>query len=227
MVEPATHPHDGRLSNDCRRAVYVVIALVFTARLLGERPDRTTIFPDRTNDPFFAAVAAEPDGLVLTAGGYQLVQLYTRRPVLLYGALDTLPYAPESGPEMQRIMQDVYGLDLFNPPESARGTGALPRQPHQALWESNSPERWTEIRRRWNVTQIIVPAAWTLQLPVPPRPLPPVPSQRATKTRRSASRVVTPENRRDASLPFAAAAVPLVRASLRPTSGGGMIRTTG
>jgi hypothetical protein len=103
---------------------------------------------------------------VLTAGGYQLVQLYTRRPVLLTVALDTLPYAPETGPEMQRVLQDVYGLDLFNPPEEAKGRGALPREPHQALWEQNSPDRWKQIAQRWNVTQVLTPAAWTLRLPV-------------------------------------------------------------
>ena len=90
------------------------------------RPDIK--FRDRTNDPFFAAVAAEREGFVLTAGSYQLVQLYTRRPVLLCGALDTLPYAPESGPAMENILRDVYGADLLNPPEIAHGRGVLPRE---------------------------------------------------------------------------------------------------
>jgi hypothetical protein len=148
------------------RLVYAGVAMLFVILLLLQRPDTGAIFRDRTNDPLYAAVAAESRGVVLTAGGYQLVQLYTRRPVLLYGALDTLPYAPETGPEMQRVLQDIYGVDFYHPPESARGTGTLPRDAHRALWEHNSPERWEQIGRRWDVTQVLTPAGWTLHLPI-------------------------------------------------------------
>ena len=51
---------------------------------------------------------------------------------------------------MQRVLQDVYGHDLDNPPEEAKGRGALPREPHQALWEHNSPERWHQIAEKRN-----------------------------------------------------------------------------
>ena len=76
----------------------VLIAMGLTLRI--SRP--TTFYRDRTNDLFFAAVAAETEGVVLTGGSYQLVQLYTHRPVLIDGGgLDTVTYAPETGPAMQ------------------------------------------------------------------------------------------------------------------------------
>ena len=130
------------------------------------RPDTTDYFRDRTNNPFFAAVAAEREGMVLTAGSFQLVQLYTRRPVLLDGALDTLPYASESGPAMQRILLDVYGADLLNPPEEARKKGVLPRAFHRGLWEQYSRARWQQIRRTYDVHVIVTPGDWLLDLPV-------------------------------------------------------------
>jgi hypothetical protein len=133
---------------------------------LGLRPDTTDYFRDRTNDPFYAAIAAEREGMVLTAGAFQLVQLYTRRPVLLDGALDTLTYAPESGPEMQRVLLDVYGVDLLHPPAGAHLKGVLPRALHRDFWERTSTPRWQEIRRTYDVRVIVTPADWQLQLPV-------------------------------------------------------------
>jgi hypothetical protein len=129
-------------------------------------PDTTSYFRDRTNDRLFSTIAAEREGLVLTAGSYQMVQMTTRRPVLLNGALDQLPYAPESGPAMERILVDVYGVDLFHPPEGARKKGVLPRDLHRDLWEHNSLDRWREIRRSYDVRLILVPVEWNLALPI-------------------------------------------------------------
>ena len=124
-------------------------------------------FRDRTNDPFFAAVAAEPNGLVATGGSFHLVQLYTRRPILLDGgALDSLPYAAESGPAMERILGEVYGIDFFNPPGEAKGAGAIPPRINRPVWEGYSREKWLAIGRTFNVTQVLTRGDWTLDLPV-------------------------------------------------------------
>jgi hypothetical protein len=144
----------------------VALTGFLTLRLRTGPTDLTDYFADRTNDKFYAAIAAERAGMVLTAGSYQLVQLYTRRPVLLDGALDTLPYAVESGPAMQRILLDVYGADLLNPPDGARQKNVLPRELHRDLWEHNSQQRWQEIRRTYDVRVVVTPADWQLDLPV-------------------------------------------------------------
>ncbi|HET9469303.1 MAG TPA: hypothetical protein VFO48_12850 [Vicinamibacterales bacterium] len=123
-------------------------------------------FADRTNDVFFADVAAQP-GVLLLAGELYLVQLRTRRPVLLdAGALDTVMYSLETGAAMQRMLRDIYGLDLANPPPDAVGAGRIPAQSHQKTWEGYSPEKWRDIRRDFGVTQVLAYAHWTLQLPV-------------------------------------------------------------
>jgi hypothetical protein len=124
-------------------------------------------FLDRTNDPFFAAVAAEQRGLLLTSGTFHLVQLYTRRPVLLdAGGLDSLPYAPESGPAMDRILRDVYQIDLFHPPVEAKGAGAIPHAVNRAVWQRYSRDKWREIGRAYNVTQVISRSDYELDLPI-------------------------------------------------------------
>ena len=60
----------------------------------------------RAPDPVLA-VAAAREGHLATAGDLSLVQLRTRRPVLIDGlTLDSLPYAIESGPTVDGILQD-------------------------------------------------------------------------------------------------------------------------
>jgi hypothetical protein len=123
-------------------------------------------FADRTNDVFFADIAAGP-GVLLLAGDLYLVQLRTRRPVLLdAGALDTVMYSLETGAAMQRMLRDIYGLDLASPPPDAVGAGRIPALAHQTTWESYTLEKWRGIRREFGVTQVLAYSDWALQLPV-------------------------------------------------------------
>jgi hypothetical protein len=123
---------------------------------------------DRTNDPFLAEVAADRTGLIATAGSFRLVQLRTRRPVLFDGgALDTLSYAPEGGPAMDRILRDVYQINLFDPPPSMPyGGSGIPHEAHRDVWEGFSHEQWRQISKIHNVTQVLTLPDWTLNLPV-------------------------------------------------------------
>jgi hypothetical protein len=140
-------------------AVAMAIALTFA------RP-RATIFRDRTNDVFLQQVAAGR-GVLLTAGDLHLVQLKTRRPVLLDGGgLDGVLYALDGGGEMRRILREVYGIDLVNPPADSRGEGRIPPAMNQRVWESYSIEDWRRIRRTFHVMQVLTYADWLLNLPV-------------------------------------------------------------
>ena len=144
----------------------VLLALV-VLMTMHQRAERSgAYFNDRTNDVFFADIAAHP-GVLLVAGDLHLIQLRTRRPILLdTGALDTVMYSLETGAAMQRMLRDIYGLDLFNPPPDAVGAGRIPALSHGKTWEGYSPERWRAIRRDFGVTQVLAYADWALQLPV-------------------------------------------------------------
>ena len=75
-------------------------------------------------------------GVLLVAGDLHLIQLRTRRPVLLdTGALDTVMYSLETGAPMQRMLRDIYGLDLLHPPPDAVGAGRIPALSHRDTWE--------------------------------------------------------------------------------------------
>ena len=142
-----------------------VVALASGWRIAGPY----SIFRDRTNDPFYQTVAADRRGLTLTAGSFQLVQLYTRRPVLIdSGALDTMVYAPESGPATARIVTDVYGIDFFDPPREMRSSSLIPHDANRLTWSASrfSAQRWREVRRTYNVSQIVTRSDYELDLPM-------------------------------------------------------------
>jgi hypothetical protein len=147
------------------RSAIVGILVWVGVTIWQESRSHSTIFLDRMNSPLFMR-AAQGQGLLLTGGDLHLIQLRTRRPVILDGgALDTLVYAIDSAPEMQRILQDIYGIDLRNPPEEARGLGAIPNDINQKTWEGYPREKWQEIRRSYDVRHVLTPH-WVLTLPV-------------------------------------------------------------
>ena len=126
---------------------------------------RSSRLRDYSTDPALAA-AALGHGLLLVAPGISTPQLITRRPVALDpGALDMLPYAPAGGPELARILDEIYGLDFFAPPASARNQAVVPVDPVKAVWERRSRTEWVAVATRFGVTDVLVPATWRLELP--------------------------------------------------------------
>jgi hypothetical protein len=122
---------------------------------------------DRTNDQFYATAAADRRGLTVTSGSFQLVQLYTRRPVLVdSGALDTMVYAPEGGPATARIVTEVYGIDFFDPPRELRSASVIPHEANKYTWSRFSSQQWRELRRTYNVSQVLTRSDYDLALPI-------------------------------------------------------------
>ena len=143
----------------------LAVALASGWRIVGPR----SIFRDRTNNPFYQAVAADRRGLTVTSGSFQLVQLFTRRPVLIdSGALDTMVYAPEGGPATARIVTDVYGIDFFDPPREIRSSSLIPHDANRFTWSPSrfSAQRWRDLRRTYNVSQIVTRSDYELDLPM-------------------------------------------------------------
>jgi hypothetical protein len=148
-------------------ATILVVATAVIPSVLHVPPrTETATFRDRTNDGLFAT-AARTKGMLLTGGDLHLAQLRSRRPVLIDGGgLDGLPYAVAGAPETERILRDVYGIDFFHPPSEAHGTGMIPTAFNRKIWEDYTTARWKDIRRAYNVTQVLTYNDWTLRLPI-------------------------------------------------------------
>lgn len=163
----APHPsHPSHLLHPLHLSHLFLLALVVLMTLHQHAEVSGAHFNDRTSDVFFADISRGP-GVLLVAGDLRLVQLRTRRAVLLdTGALDTVMYSLETGAAMQRMLREIYGLDLLHPPADAVGAGRIPALSHRATWEGYTAEQWRALRRDFGVTQVLAYADWTLQLPV-------------------------------------------------------------
>jgi len=141
-------------------------ALIGVAAIVSRefRPMLDVRFADRTSDNVYAAAARRP-GLLLTASNLHLIQLVTRRPVLLDGgAIDAIVYAPEAANEMDRILRRVYGTDLVQLRQTGRGY--LAEETGRVLWEARTADEWRTIAAEFGVTNVLTFAQWRLQLPV-------------------------------------------------------------
>lgn len=163
---PTHPPHLSHPTSPLHLSCLLVLAAVVLMTLTQHAERSGAHFNDRTNDVFFADVAAQP-GVLLVAGDLHLIQLRTRRPILLdAGALDAVMYSLETGAAMQRMLHDIYGLDLAHPPPDAIGAGRIPALSHRTTWEGYSTDNWRAIRREFGVTQVLAYADWALNLPV-------------------------------------------------------------
>lgn len=142
----------------------IAVCAVWLAWLRHERSaDR---LEDRTNNPVLAAAAAG-EGLLLTGGDLHLVQLRTRRPVLIDGGgLDGIAATRGALPATARIVSRVYQIDFFDPPLQGRGRGAIPEEFARAAWEPKPQAFWRAIRAEYGVTEVLTKADWTLDLPL-------------------------------------------------------------
>lgn len=158
-------PRAGR-GNDLALGVVCAafVGILHLATIAVHRPP----LADRTNHAFWSSVASRP-GMLLVSPGLFMVQLRSRRPVLLNPySLDYLPFVPGTGEAIERILREIYGIDFFDPPPHlrARPRGGLHREDGRRLWESRSRLQWAMIGRRHGVTDVMTEEGWRLQLPV-------------------------------------------------------------
>ena len=121
---------------------------------------------DRTNNPFYATVAERP-GLLTITHFSPLIQLRTRRPILAdMASPNFFTYAPETAPMFDRILRQVYGVNLLQPPPENLKHEEIRPELYRRLWEERPPSQWKNIRRTFGTTDVLTPADWVLQLPV-------------------------------------------------------------
>jgi hypothetical protein len=122
---------------------------------------------DWTNDPVFARLS-QGTGLTLTASRIPLIQLQTRRGVLLYGAaMNQITYVPSSGPKMNEILRKVYGDDILAPrPANWIPCGGLMRASGRELWAQRDLDEWIRLAREFGFSDVVTYADWTAKLPL-------------------------------------------------------------
>lgn len=146
--------------------VLVIITINQVVPALKELPyQRARLTAERYTE--LIQTASSRPGTILTAGNLHLIQLVTRRPVLLDGgALDIFPYILDTAPRFNEILRDVYGLDVFIAPAAGSRNLGVASYSHQLLWERRGLDEWLKIRYKFGVTDILTPDTWSLSLPL-------------------------------------------------------------
>ncbi|MBF0588558.1 MAG: hypothetical protein HQL53_05475 [Magnetococcales bacterium] len=126
-------------------------------------------YPAWENVPDIALmrIAGSKPGIIATAGNPRHIAAWTGRAPIIEGtSLNLIPYVPEAGPSMARILTDLYGIDFFNPPGevfSAGGYGLAP-QSGKKLWQERSPNDWQVLANRYQLSFALTPKTWVLKL---------------------------------------------------------------
>lgn len=153
------------LKNICYRGIPSFFILAWILMFSFSRHDR--IWQNFQNPITFLAASLQDEGMLLTSGGLFLVQARTERPVLLFAqSIDFIPYVPETAPKVAAILKDVYGIDYFHPPQEVIGRGGLVPGVEKKPWEAYRLDKWRAIRKKYMVTQVLVPNSYELCLPV-------------------------------------------------------------
>lgn len=112
------------------------------------------------------AAASEGEGMLIVAADLELIQLKTRRPVLVFGwMLDDLVYFPNLAPETNRILKRVYEVDLLDPEHGLRNAHLGKLAPDPGPWEARRRPEWFAIGREFAATQVLAPSPWGIDLP--------------------------------------------------------------
>lgn len=122
---------------------------------------------DWRNSPVYAA-AAEGEGLLLTCPRMRLVQLRTRRPLVIscFG-INQITYVPESAVGINRVLDKIYGEDLAAPrPADWKRRGGLAPDTGRDLWENRGRATWAALGREFGFTQVLTIHDWRLDLPI-------------------------------------------------------------
>ncbi|HVC97587.1 MAG TPA: hypothetical protein VND64_28150 [Pirellulales bacterium] len=154
-----------------RRAIAVVLGGIGLGLIGGQLSARADAgfapFRRWSDDPVFSA-ARRGEGLILTAPRMGIVQLRTRRGVVLNGeAMNQITYVPASGPSMNRVLTRIYGDDMLKPrPQGWIKLGGLLDESGREIWERRGPEEWRQLGREFGFTNVLTYGQWRLELPV-------------------------------------------------------------
>ena len=76
--------------------------------------------------------------------------------------IDYIPYYPYTVGETKKIIEEIYGIDFENPPET--GGGAIKDKWYKITFENRSQDEWQLLANKFNLSAIIVHNKWSLML---------------------------------------------------------------
>jgi hypothetical protein len=105
---------------------------------------------------------------VLTTSQHYYLDVESRVPTIT-PILDYLGYVNSAAtPTFVRQMEEIYGIAPDKPPKAglALHHGSIATEDYKQLWESRSCTEWAQLGDKYNFDTIVVPADFTLRLPL-------------------------------------------------------------
>lgn len=121
------------------------------------------------DSPFWSKVRElRLDRLVLTAPELSMKALrYGRLPIALdTTAIDFVPYLPQTATALGTLVERGYGVSFFHPPAALKFLSVLPPGTGRDYWACLSPGQWQGIAQEFGFAALLVPADWTVRLPL-------------------------------------------------------------
>ena len=88
---------------------------------------------------------------------------YARKPYLINTTyFDHIPYHPYTVSETRVIIEEIYGISFTNPP--IKFLGVLLDDWYKENFENRYYSEWLELSKKYNISGIIVPSDWKLDL---------------------------------------------------------------
>ena len=85
------------------------------------------------------------------------------KPILLdTQSFDFLPYHPYLLKNTFKILKDIYGVEINNPPN--KNDPRLPEEFIKKTFEEKQKSDWEYIQKKYNANYIVVPSSWKINL---------------------------------------------------------------
>ena len=107
----------------------------------------------------------------IPSDGYYVTTFNSSGPTLRYGRkphilntsfIDNVAYFPYLATETRLILENIYGISFEEPP--IKFLGAIIDTWFKETFEKRSIQEWLEISKKYNISGVIVPSDWNLQI---------------------------------------------------------------
>ena len=106
------------------------------------------------------------DGYILTSFSSSTISMRkTLKPIILdVSSFDFVPYHPNAAKNMSTIIEKIYGISFANPPMEIRNRPYLSDEIIKLSFEKYSRKKWQQLSKDFNISAIIVPINWKIDL---------------------------------------------------------------
>ena len=106
------------------------------------------------------------DGYILTSFSSSTISMRkTLKPIILdVSSFDFVPYHPNTAKDLSIIIEKIYGISFANPPMEVRNHAYLSDEIIKLSFEKYSKEKWQQLSKDFNISAIIVPVKWKIDL---------------------------------------------------------------